>query len=271
MELETEWAAHPVIRLDMSGGGETETQLCDFFDWTFSVYEAQYGVSAAKERDLTGRFADIIQAAARQTGRQAVILIDEYDSPLLHSWGSNEYEKCTAIYRSVFSVLKSAIDAERFVFITGITKLTQISLFSVLNNLTDLSFMPAYATICGMTRDEILATFKPEIETLAEKDRRTVGETMDDLRDYYDGYHFSRQSMADVYNPFSVVQALAGSDISNYWASSGATAMLPKFVTDIELQLADLDHSCIGKDVLESSDVTAADPEIFLYQCGYLE
>lgn len=270
MDLEKEWTSHPVVRLDMSGGGETSNQLYDFFDRTFTQYETKYGVSAAKARDLTGRLETIIQAAANATGRQVVILIDEYDFPLQHSWGTAEHEKCTQLYRSVFTVLKSEAANERFVFITGITKFTQISLFSVNNNLTNISFLPEYATICGMTRDEIVATFMPEIETLAQKQGLTTDMALAKMKDYYDGYHFSAENMVDVYNPFSVVQALSVGNIKNFWVSSGATNILTKFVSDLEMNLDRFNICSMDPEELETSDVMEGRDELFLYQSGYL-
>ena len=161
---------------------------------------------------------------------KVAILIDEYDSPLQHSWKTPEHEACTEVYREVFAILKADDEYERLVFITGITKFTQISLFSVLNNLTNISFLPEYASICGITEEEIKENFKPELEKMAEVNEWTLQETHDKLKDYYDGYHFSRRNMVDIYNPFSLINALDTQDLNSYWVSSGATSMLPKFI-----------------------------------------
>ena len=198
------------------------------------------------------------------------ILIDEYDSPLQHSWKTPEHEACTEVYREVFAILKADDEYERLVFITGITKFTQISLFSVLNNLTNISFLPEYAAICGITEEEIKENFKPELEKMAEVNGWTLQETHDKLKDYYDGYHFSRRNMVDIYNPFSLINALDTQDLNSYWASSGATSMLPKFIKDAELRLPDFEDCMILRNTLETSDVTGGGPELFLYQSGYL-
>lgn len=270
MELEKEWTAYPVIRLDMSGGGESAEQLNSFFNNLFARYEKRYGATSLEGSSLTDRFRNIITAAAASTGQKVVILIDEYDFPLQHTWRTPEHEKCTSIYRSVFTVLKSQSVNIRFVFITGITKFTQISLFSVLNNLNNISFDPEFATLCGMTRPEIEETFGEELDKLAAENEWDREETLARMKDYYDGYHFSRRNMVDVYNPYSVVMALNKSDIQNYWVSSGATMMLPRFVSNFQYRIDDFETKGVKRNTLESSDVKAGEDALFLYQCGYL-
>ncbi len=182
-----------------------------------------------------------------------------------------QHEACTAVsIVKVFAILKADDKYEKFVFITGITKFTQISLFSVLNNLSNISFEPEYAAICGITKEEVLRDFKPEINKLAEYEDWTFDEAVAQLTAYYDGYHFSRRNMVDVFNPFSLINALSDSDLKNYWASSGATSMLPKFVDDLEIRLKDFDHSALLSTIIETSDVTGGGSELFLYQSGYL-
>ena len=270
MQLETEWVKRPVIRLDMSRAGAEPETLRSYLDNAFRQYEKEYSLIPAPTDSLADRFNAIIVGAYEQTGLQVAILIDEYDSPLQHSWKTPQHEACTAIYREVFAILKADDKYEKFVFITGITKFTQISLFSVLNNLSNISFDPEYAAICGITKEEVLRDFKPEISKLAEYENWTFDEAVAKLTAYYDGYHFSRRNMVDVFNPFSLINALADSDLKNYWASSGATSMLPKFVDDMEIRLKDFDHSALLDTILETSDVTGGGPELFLYQSGYL-
>ena len=170
----------------------------------------------------------------------------------------------------MFSILKADDAYQHFVFITGITKFTQISLFSVLNNLTNISFLPEYAAICGITEEEIGENFKPELERMAEVNEWTLQQTHDNLKDYYDGYHFSRRNMVDIYNPFSLLNALDAQDLSCFWVSSGATSMLPKFVDNMELRLRNFENCPILRKTLESSDVINGGAELFLYQTGYL-
>ena len=270
MELEKEWKKYPVIRFDMSRGGATANEVKAYLDRTFDVYEQLYGIHIKPTDSLGNRFDLIIKTAYEQTGLKVAILIDEYDSPLQHSWKTPEHEGCTEVYRSVFSILKADDAYQRFVFITGITKFTQISLFSVLNNLTNISFLPEYAAICGITEEEIGENFKPELERMAEVNEWTLQQTHDNLKDYYDGYHFSRRNMVDIYNPFSLLNALDTQDLSCFWVSSGATSMLPKFVDNMELRLRNFENCPILRKTLESSDVINGGAELFLYQTGYL-
>ena len=270
MELEREWVKRPVIRLDMSRAGAAPDTLRSYLDNAFDHLEKEYGIAPKPTDQLADRFDAIIQTAHRQTGQQVAILIDEYDSPLQHSWRTPHHEACTSIYREVFAILKADDKYEKFVFITGITKFTQISLFSVLNNLSNISFEPEYAAICGITKEEMLRDFKPEIHKLAEYEHRTFDEAVALLTAHYDGYHFSHDNMVDVFNPFSLINALADSKLRNYWASSGATSMLPKFVDDMEIRLKDFDHCALISTTIETSDVTGGGPELFLYQSGYL-
>ena len=270
MQLETEWVERPVIRLDMSQAGAEPESLKGYLDYTFQEYESLYEIETRGNSPLATRLIEIIKTAYDKTGQQVVILIDEYDSPLQHSWKTPQHKACTDIYREVFAVLKAQDKYEKFVFITGITKFTQISLFSVLNNLSNISFEPEYAAICGITKEELLRDFKPEINKLAEYEDWTFDEAVENLTAYYDGYHFSRRNMVDVFNPFSLINALADSDLKNYWASSGATSLLPKFVDDMEIKLRNFDPCAILRQTIETSDVTGGGAELFLYQSGYL-
>ena len=270
MQLETEWVKRPVIRLDMSRAGAEPETLRSYLNNIFRQYEGEYSLAPDPTDSLADRFDAIIVGAYKQTGQQVAILIDEYDSPLQHSWKTPHHEACTAIYREVFAILKADDKYEKFVFITGITKFTQISLFSVLNNLSNISFDSEYAALCGITKEEVVRDFKPEIKKLATSKGWTFDEAVAQLTAYYDGYHFSHDNMVDVFNPFSLINALADSKLRNYWASSGATSLLPKFVNDMEIRLKDFDHSALLDTIIETSDVTGGGAELFLYQSGYL-
>ena len=270
MDLETEWTTRPVIRLDMSEGGDTPEDIKSYLNYIFKKYEKKYEITLDGTESLTVRFRQIIETAYEKSGHRVAILIDEYDAPLQHSWKTTYHDECTRVYKNVFAVLKSATDYEKFIFITGITKFTQISLFSVLNNLTNISFLPEYATLCGITEKELEANFSSEVKMLGEVNGWEYEEAHQRLKEYYDGYHFSRNKMTDIYNPYSLVNALKNKEISNYWAGSGATTLLPKFVDDMELRIADFSHCSIMKNTIELSDVTEGGAELFLYQSGYL-
>lgn len=220
MDLETEWTARPVIRLDMSEGGDTPEDIKSYFDFIFKKYEKKYKITLTGTESLTVRFRQIIETACEQSGHRVAILIDEYDAPLQHSWKTSNHEDCTRVYKNVFAVLKAATDYEKFIFITG----------------------------NGWSCDEAHQR----------------------LKEYYDGYHFSNENMTDIYNPYSLVNALTQKRLRNFWASSGATSLLPKFVDDMELHLSDFSHCSIMRDTIELSDVTEGGAELFLYQSGYL-
>ena len=270
MDMEKDWVKYPVVRLDMSRAGAEPQTLRAYLETTFDLLEKEYGITSKPTAQLADRFNAIITTACEQSGQQVAVLIDEYDSPLQHSWKTPYHEACRDIYREVFAILKADDKYEKFVFITGITKFTQISLFSVLNNLSNISFEPEYAAICGITKDEVIENFKPEIEKLGAYEDWDFDESVAQLKAYYDGYHFSRKNMVDVFNPFSLINALADSDLKNYWASSGATSLLPKFVDDMEIKLGDFDPCTMLRQTIETSDVTGGGPELFLYQSGYL-
>lgn len=270
MQLEDDWTQRPVIRLDMSRGGATAETIRSYLDIRFGEYEDMYGITPKATAQLADRFHAIITTAHEKAGAQVAILIDEYDSPLQHSWKTPDHEACTEVYREVFAILKADDEYEYFVFITGITKFTQISLFSALNNLTNVSFLPENAAICGITEQEISDNFKEEMEELAERNEWTLQQAHDNLKEYYDGYHFSEDNMIDIYNPFSLINALVQSKLRNYWATSGSTSLLPKFVTDAEIRLQDFEDCMILRNTLEMSDVTGGGAELFLYQTGYL-
>ena len=270
MQLEKDWKKYPVIRLDMSRGGANADTLRSYLNLRFKEYEEIYSIPPEPTAQLADRFHAIITTARKQTRLKAAILIDEYDAPLQHSWNTPQHDECTAVYREVFAILKADDEHERLVFITGITKFTQISLFSVLNNLTNISFLPEYATVCGITEQETRENFGPEMEETAKANGWTLRQAHDKMKDYYDGYHFSRRNMVDVYNPFSLINALDTKELSNFWAASGATSLLPKFVDDLDVSLEHFDNCYIDSTTLETCDVSDGGAELFLYQSGYL-
>ena len=270
MQLETEWVKRPVIRLDMSRAGAEPESLKDYLNYTFQEYESLYEIKVSNDSSLATRLSEIVRIAYEQTGEQVVILIDEYDSPLQRSWKTPLYEKCTAIYRDVFVILKSMDKFENFIFITACTKFSQFSLISGLNNLSFIGFDSEYAALCGITKEEAIRYFKPEINKLAACKGWTFDEATIQLSSYYGGYHFSRRNMVDVFNPFSLINALADSDLKNYWLSSGTSPLLSKFEDDIKKRLKDFEYCPIISDTLESSDMTDGGAELFLYQSGYL-
>ena len=270
MQMETEWVKRPVIKLDMSQAGAEPESIRSYLDYTFQEYESLYEIEVSNNSSLATRLSEIVRIAYEQTGQQVVILIDEYDSPLQHSWKTPLYEKCTAIYRDVFVILKSMDKYENFIFITGCTKFSQFSLTSGLNNLSFIGFDSEYAALCGITKEEAIRYFKPEINKLAACKGWTFDEAAMQLSSYYGGYHFSSRNKVDVFNPFCLINALADSDLKNYWLSSGTSPLLSKFEDDIKKRLKDFEYCPIISDTLETSDVTDGGAELVLYQTGYL-
>ncbi len=271
MDLEKEWVKHPVIRLDMSGIAGTTKTFMGRLDNMFTDYEKMYGLTLSHWDDFGSRFKEIIMAAYNESHQQVVVLIDEYDRPLQQTWNTPEHESTRAVYRSVLELLKPLGDYLRFVFLTGIVKFTQLSLFSSINNLSNISFDGQYATLCGITEEELHHYYDEHVQALADANGLSKEEAYLRLKQNYDGYHFSRRNMTNVYNPFSLLNALAKQEFSNFWASSGASSLLPKFVPNFEVDITRFDNQHrVSRAELETSDITSGKSALFLYQSGYL-
>lgn len=269
--LEHDWTEYPVMRFDMSVGASSYGSLRDQLSFNLSQWEAEYGSQGITSGDGLGtRFMAVIRAAYRKTGRRVVVLVDEYDTPLQSTFlDQHEHEQVRALYRDFFSVLKSEAGSIRFCFITGIAKFTQLSLFSVLNNLTNISFDPAYGTVCGVTERELRRDFSPEVTALADSLGTDDVGALQRLREMYDGYLFC-EGGERLYNPYSLVSALATGRLRSYWYSSGQSSVLSRMLGDVWHELPDLDGSRIPIDELETSDFSLASPQVLLYQLGYL-
>jgi len=270
MSLEKEWKKHFVFRFDFSGI-QTAQQLKNHLEGTLSEYEQQLGRSSMVE--IGDRFLALMKRAYEQTGEKFAVIIDEYDVPLQQTlYDNDEHDKVVAIYRSFFPTLKTGSQHLKCLFFTGITKFTQLSLFSTLNNVSILSAMPEYATVCGFTHQELLDNFMPEIEAMSLKKGWDTEETIATLRDMYDGYHFSEDTSPEtaVYNPYSLINALADRRIGNYWVSSGGSSLLNKMLQRSDQEDIPIDGAEIDADTLELADVSLDNIPLFLYQSGYL-
>lgn len=268
MQIEKEWVKRPIIYLSMSLGGSTGQSLCQYLDLALSSYEKIYGKNP-DEQTLGNRLNGIIQRAYEQSGVQIAVIVDEYDVPLQHTYDTDIHEDIRTVYRNFFTGLKDYGYCIKCVFITGITKFTQISLFSMLNTLKNMSFRNEYATLCGIAKEELSDNFMPEIEQLAASYAITTEDVMARMKYTYDGYHFSR-SMVDVYNPFSVFNAFVDLRLNSFWIATGSNEMLFKILHKFISAIPTLDGCLIDADYLEMSDVNMVDPKIFLYQSGYL-
>lgn len=269
--LESEWVAHPVLRLDMSVGAAGYSELSDQLSAQLSEWEHEYLPAGVDGGTALGtRFRSVVRAAYRATGQRVVILVDEYDAPLQQSvLDGAEHERIRTLYRDFFAVLKSEAGSIRFCFLTGIAKFTQLSIFSVLNNLTNISFMPRYEAICGITEGELAEFFGPELDALAARLGCDRDGALARLRDLYDGYLFC-EGGERLYNPYSVVSALANQSLEPYWYSSGQSSVLARMLGEVWHELPELEGSRIPIDVLRTSDFSLAEPQVLLYQLGYL-
>ena len=270
-EYEKDWVKHPVLHFDMSAAKHMDTkQLDDYLDYLLLPYEKQFGTEENKDKAPNIRFANIVKAAYEQTGRKVVLIIDEYDAPLLDV--VHEEQNLAALRRATqnfYSPIKSLDPYLEFVFLTGITKFAQLSIFSELNNLFNISMYDKYSAICGISSEELHTQMLPDVERLAEHLHLSVDETFERLKRKYDGYHFSKNS-EDVYNPFSLIKALASDDISDYWFDSGTPTYIIKLLQKYNVGLCDLTGQDAGVSDFDVSpeNMTTALP--LLYQSGYL-
>lgn len=220
------WIEYPIITFYLSGGEyQAENGLSDILDDAVQECIHKYdltGEYAIGGTTLPVQFKNLIRQLHNKTNREVVILVDEYDKPLLDTMYSNpeQEEKNRALYKAFFSVLKDVDGDLRFVFFTGVTKFTKVSIFSDLNQLTDISLAMDYAGICGITQEELEENFQPEIAALADVEGMSHDECIAELKKMYDGYHFSRNSVG-VYNPYSLLNAFTMREFGSYWFGSG--------------------------------------------------
>ncbi|HCW22331.1 MAG TPA: AAA family ATPase, partial [Lachnospiraceae bacterium] len=255
-----------------SGGQFNEADgLKNKLSQTLNVVQEKYGLEYV-DSDLAVRFSDIIRQLYEKTGRQVVVLVDEYDKPLLSTMLSNpeQEEKNRELYKGFFSVLKDMDGYLKFVFFTGVTKFTKVSIFSDLNQLIDISMDDAYSGICGITEDEMRFVFKPEIGELSKAQDMNQDECIAELQKMYDGYHFSKNGVG-VYNPFSLLNAFSKRDFGSYWFESGTPDILIKKLRQSKMPVYQLTDGVTAKEsVLKDYRVDDPDPVPLFYQSGYL-
>ena len=276
-QLETEWTRYPVLRLDLSNGKYyDETSVDDICGGILGRLEDDFGIPQQKSKKLSDRLSNLIKTAYGQTGQKVVVLIDEYDAPMLDSIHKPDLQDhLRERVRDLFSPLKSMAQYLRFVFLTGISKFSQLSVFSELNNLTDLTFEPEFEGICGITEQELFTQLKPDIESLAErmgKERRqpmSYDEAVAELKRMYDGYHFTRR-MTDIYNPWSVFYAFDRGWIDNYWFNTGTPSSLLNLLRVKQLVMPELEGIVASKEVFDAPTERITDPIPVLFQSGYL-
>ena len=270
---ETEWKKYPVFYLDFNVGDfTTEEDFRKSLGLKLDAYEKIYGVRNPNATSPADRFSNLVQQAHEKTGLQAVILVDEYDKPLLNAIDDTVLiDKFRRLLKSFYGVVKGEDAHISFVFITGVTRFDKVSIFSDLNNLNDISMDEAFTAICGITQEELEAQFVPEIEDMAEKNEITKEECIAELKKNYDGYHFSCDTKTDVYNPFSLMNAFADLHFGSYWFSTGTPTFLTKMMLDAGFDYSSLESGVeVGSRSLENYRLTATDPLPMLYQTGYI-
>lgn len=269
-EYEKEWVKHPVLHFDMSTAKHMDSKgLLSELNLKLAQYERIYGRDEDAENP-NQRLECLVKRAYAQEKQKVVILIDEYDAPLLDVVHEKEnLRPLRLIMQNFYSPIKYLDPYLEFVFITGITKFSQLSIFSEINNLDNISMLDQYSAICGISKTELLTAMKPDIEQLAKALDKNFDETVQELTNFYDGYHFSKKS-EDIFNPFSLVKALRSHDISAYWFSSGTPSFLIKTLQKYHVGVMEIEKKRATVDDFDVSpeQMTSAIP--LLYQSGYL-
>ena len=266
------WQAYPVLYLDFNTENyNDENSMHTILHTHLSQWEKQYEADTS-EQTFSSRFKGIIQRAYHQTGKQVVILIDEYDKPLLQTMGINEAlnEQYRNTLKAFYSVIKTCDEYIRFAFLTGVTKFSKISIFSDLNNLRDISMEKQYAGLCGITQTELETNFQPDIQVLADEQDLTYQEALAALKQWYDGYLF-HPAGEGMYNPFSLLSAFVKKEIKSYWFSTGTPTFLVNFLKEAHYYIPDLDGKVeLDEEGLQTYRAVAQDTLPILFQAGYL-
>lgn len=268
--LESDWIRHPVFRFDFSPANYVDTsRLMDRINGCLNHIEREYSISTSSE-NLSERFHDMIELAYKKFGQKIVILIDEYDKPLLDCLHDSDlHEKTKAELRSFYSVIKASDQYIKFAMLTGITKFGKISVFSGLNNLKDISMIPRFNAICGISETEFHRDFKLPIASFAKEHGISEDEAWAKFKLMYDGYHFASRGEG-IYNPFSVINAFDENELKNYWYVSGSPSYLIRLIERNNYKLDKIEGQTRKEDQLNNISDTSKDFIPLLYQSGYL-
>lgn len=270
-QLETEWVEHPVLHLDLNAERYASMdELRNLLDTYLRRWERVYGCYEEENPSLSQRFHAVIRAAKEKTGRNVVVLVDEYDKPLLQAIGNEDLQnEFRSALKAFYGVLKSADADIRFALLTGVSKFSKVSVFSDLNNLMDISMSPHYYDICGISERELHDTFDNEVGELASVNDQTKEEAYETLRQRYDGYHFSPDTPG-MYNPFSVLWTLSEQQYGSYWFSTGTPTYLVQLMKEFDLNPKELSGYEASANELDSVQIKVDNPIAVLYQSGYL-
>lgn len=270
-KLEHDWSEHQVICFDFNAEKYTHpNSLENFIDEILCKYEDKYSIKK-KTHSLSSRFRKLLETIYTRTGHGAVVLVDEYDKPLLTTMEDEALNKdYRNTYKAFFGVLKSCDEYLHFVFFTGVTKFTQVSIFSDLNQLRDISYDEKYSALCGITHNELVSDFIPEIQEMAHKQKISYENCIEKLKEMYDGYHFSNNSEG-IYNPFSLLNALLDKEFNYYWFATGTPTFLIKKIEMADWQIIDYSEGIAAEpQILNDYSINSNDPTPLLYQTGYL-
>lgn len=269
-QLEKEWTVYPVLHLDLNTDKYDHKEVLEQrLNLFLSEWEERYGRNV-NEVTLSQRFEGIIKRIFQKEGNPVVILVDEYDKPLLQAIGNDELQSAYRnTLKAFYGTLKSQDRYIRFAFLVGVTKFGKVSVFSDLNNLTDISMDARYQTICGITEEEMHAYFEEGIRYVAENNEMTVEETCAKLKRRYDGYHFHQRSVG-VYNPFSLLNTFAKGEFGSYWFETGTPTFLVQLLQRDKFYLPDLTQQQVTSDMLNTIDTINDNPIPIIYQSGYL-
>ena len=271
-ENRTPWQEYPVLYFDFNTGQyDTIESLISRIELFLYPLEKKYDITSA-QGDLAQRFEEVIKQIYEKTHKQAVILIDEYDKPLLQTMGVNEAlnEHYRNTLKAFYSVIKTCDEYIRFAFLTGVTKFSKISIFSDLNNLKDISLHESYAGICGMTQKELEVNFQPEIQALADKQKLDYPQALAALKQWYDGYLF-HPAGEGMYNPYSILNAFDDKELKSYWFGTGTPTFLVNFLKEAHYYIPDLDGKVeLDEEGLQTYRAVAQDTLPILFQAGYL-
>ena len=269
--VEKEWTAYPVLRFDMSTAKhEGPEELKQELSGKLSTYEQIYGKGLSDEVNLNQRLYGLIERAHAQTGKKVVVLIDEYDAPLLdvvHK--KDQLDQLRHIMRNFYSPLKYSDPHLQFLFLTGITKFSQLSIFSELNNLKNISMMPEFAAICGISKEEVEMQMADYLDDFAEHSQLTREEAMDELKRQYDGYHFTWPS-PDIFNPFSLLNAFQDRDLKSYWFESGTPTFLIEKLREFDVVPSDISRIDAMSAEFDAPTESMTSVIPLLYQSGYI-
>ena len=265
-----DWQEYPILHIDLNVKKyETKEDLDKILNRHLEKWEQLYG-SPYSDRDLEERFLHVVEYAHEKTGKQVVILVDEYDKPLLQAIGSDELQKAyRSTLKAFYGVLKSCDAHIKFAFMTGVTKFGKVSVFSDLNNLMDISLDHRYADVCGITEKELRHNFDESILALAEANGLTKDECYERLRRDFDGYRFNLERPG-IYNPFSVLCTLSKQRFGDYWFETGTPSFLVYQLKKTGYPLEAMTTEELSTDILNSIDIMDDNPLPLLYQSGYL-